>query len=92
MDNFDVKWVPGSDLSKKSPFQLKKFWLDPTGIQIRIHNTDPDPEPKKTKDQKTKEKEINTAQFLFGNKSLLLILLSVKGFQATGKSYIPEVT
>jgi hypothetical protein len=49
------------------PAQGALAWSD--GIQIRIHNTDPDPEPKKTKDQKTKEKEINTAQFLFGNKS-----------------------
>ncbi len=71
------------------PAQGALAWSD--GIQIRIHNTDQDPEPKKTKDQKTKKKKINTVFVL--QKGLLFILLSVKGFQATGKSYIPpEVT
>jgi hypothetical protein len=94
LDNLDVKWLPPRIRPiKKVTFPAQEVLAGSDGTQIRIHNTDPDPEPKKTKDQKTKEKEINTAQFLFCNKRLLFILLSVKGFQATGKTYIlSEVT
>jgi hypothetical protein len=77
LDNSDVKWVSSRIRPiKKSPFQLKKFWLDPMGIQIRIHNTDPDPEPKKTRDQKTKKKEINAAQFLLFCKKVYYLFYS----------------